>query len=168
LVRILSVRQTNEARLPDGLTFKEFVVTATAVVALVVSFVSLYRTGRLQRQQMKLHAKQEQLLDRQLAKHADIRVSLGHERGSFRFVIRNAGAGSARNVTFSALSKEGSMSPLVRGDFDKKLPIPELPPGEERTILAALSFGSGLIFDAKWAWLEADGSTEERSGVITT
>jgi hypothetical protein len=89
--------------------------TITASIAgggLIVATLSLYRTWRLQRQQMRLQAKQEELIDLQLEAlrkqtpppsnggKADIRVDLQSSGSSPKFVNRHRNIGDiATNAT---------------------------------------------------------------------
>jgi hypothetical protein len=54
-------------------------------------------------------------------------------------------------------------SPLVKGYYDEKLPIETLRPGDRVELLAALTFGSGSVFRAKWRWRDGDGELRERA-----
>jgi hypothetical protein len=142
-----------------------------------VATLSLYRTWKLQRQQMRLQAKQEELIDLQLealrkqtqplsnGEKADIRVDLQPSGSSHKFVITNWGRVPARNVTFNLDLKEGRTTPLVDGDYEK-IPIPELAPGSRFGLLAALTFGTGTTFHGTWSWENPDGSRETRSSML--
>jgi hypothetical protein len=102
------------------------------------------------------------------AASADVRVTLERSGGrNHRFVLTNWGYGPARNVNFQLRQREGRSSPLVRGDYDEKNPIPELLPGDRVTFMAALTFGSGTTFDALLTWLNEDGSEQQRETRVT-
>jgi hypothetical protein len=128
---------------------------------------------------MRLQAKQEELIDLQPealrkqtqpptnAEKADIRIDLQPSGSSHKFVITNWGRVPARNVTFNIDLKEGSATPLVDGDYDEKIPIPELGPGSRCGLFAALTFGTGTTFHATWSWENPDGSHEARSSMLT-
>ena len=161
-------------------SFSQIITAALAIVAIVISFVSLQRTGKVQRQQLRLQAKQEELTDLQLEslrkqasvpqlppqEHADVRVDLEQQGKNYKFVITNWGRVPARNVTFDLEAKEGQSSPLVRGDYDEKIPIHELAPGGRCPVLAALTFGTGTSFQGTWTWRNPDGSEERRSSLL--
>ena len=55
---------------------------------------------------------------------------------------------------------------MVRADCDEKLPIPELAPGSEVSLLATVSSASGSAFDARLVWINADGSREGSATLI--
>lgn len=177
----------------DPWTPQQLLTVAVALVSAVVALVSLHRTGKLQRQQARLHTKQEELINRQLEslqkqataatssaaasvppstaqiqqtsplERADVRVDLEQSGRDYKFVITNWGLVSARQVTFALDLKEGQPSPLVQGDYDEKIPMPELPPGGRCRLFSAVSFGSGSGFSARWTWRNPDGSLQERS-----
>lgn len=162
------------------LNLQQIVTVAIAIVAAVISLVSLHRTGNVQRQQMRLQAKQEELIDLQLEslrkqagatkappqEKADVRVDLEQQGREYKFVITNWGRVPARGVTFDLDLKEGRISPLVSGDYDEKIPIPELAPGARCSIWAALTFGTGTTFHARWTWRNPDESQESRSSLL--
>lgn len=164
----------------ETLSYQQVITAAIAILAIVISFVSLQRTGKVQRQQLRLQAKQEELTDLQLQslrkqatapqlplqEKADVRVDLDQQGKNYKFVITNWGRVPARNVTFELEAEEGRSSPLVRGDYDEKIPIPELAPGGRCPVFAALTFGTGTSFQATWTWRNPDGSEERRSSLL--
>ena len=92
---------------------------------------------------------------------ADVRVSLVGPSTDARFVISNVGDGIARDVHFEIDQEHGKMSPLVQGDYDEKLPIKVLRNGDRVELMAGLTFGTGVIFDARWKWCDENGSPHE-------
>ena len=162
---------------PELWTPQQIITAAIAAVAVIISVVSLVRTWKLQRQQMRLQAKQEELIDLQLealrkqstvasvAEKADVRVDLVPSGSNHKFVLTNWGRVPARNVTFDLDLKEGRTSPLAN-DYDEKIPIPELAPGSRCSLSAALTFGTGTTFQARWTWYNPDDSQENRSSQI--
>ena len=166
----------------EPLNLQQVVTAAIAIVAAVISLVSLHRTWKVQRQQMRLQVKQEELIDLQLEslrkqasatqappqEKADIRIDLEQQGRESKFVITNWGRVLATDVTFNLDLREGRTSPLVSGDYDEKIPIPELAPGARCSLLAALTFGTGTTFQARWTWRNPDWSQEIRSSLLTT
>ena len=146
------------------------------VVTAVISVVALVRTRRLEERQQRLRQLQEELTELQLqflrreveeqsratVAAADVRVTLEGPVRNARFVITNWGYGAARNVNFTINQREGRSNPLVTGDYDEKLPIPELLPGDRLPLLAALTFGSGTTFDTVLTWMDDAGSEQRR------
>ena len=98
---------------------------------------------------------------------ADVRVRLVGPATNARFVIENRGPGDARNVNLTLDLEEKTENPLVQGDYDKKLPISILRPGDSIRLMAALTFGTDTHFDGKWTWEDIDGQTHEREGPIS-
>jgi hypothetical protein len=170
-------------RVAELLSYQQALTAIIAVVALVMSFLSLRRTSRVQDQQLRLHRKQEELTDLQLEAlrrqaeagkvaatpvqgTADVRVDLEQVGRDYKFIITNWGSASARDVTFDLELPEGSRSPLVRGDYDAKIPIPELAPGSRVPLFAAITFGIGSAFPARWSWLNPDDTRQTRKSMI--
>ena len=133
---------------------------------------------------MRLHAKQEELIELQLESLrreanaarrtlppppvADVRIDLIRDGSQHRFVITNWGQGPARNVTFDIALRPNQSSPFVHGNYDENIPIAALAPGSRCSILAALTFGTGTAFDATWTWINPDGSPSRRTSLLTT
>lgn len=45
----------------------------------------------------------------------------------------------------------------MKNDTDVNLPVPRLAPGAEGSLIAALTFSTGVAFDVSWSWVEEDG-----------
>jgi hypothetical protein len=170
----------------EPLTLAQIVTALIALLAIVVSFVSLRRTSKVQEQQLRLQRKQEELTDLQLEAlrkqaqavssptvpavvptKADVRVDLEKVgRHDFKFFITNWGSASAHDVTFDLELESGKPSPLVAGDYDVKIPIPELAPGNRVPLWAAITMGMGPTFPARWSWRNPDGSVETRKSLL--
>jgi hypothetical protein len=164
----------------------QIITWAIALVAVTISVVSLHRASKVQEQQLRLQRKQEELTDLQLEalrkqaenaasahlpatppEKADVRVDLEKVgRSEFKFFITNWGTVPARHVTFALQLPEGARSPLVRGDYDRKIPIEELGPGNRVPLWAAITLGMGTSFPAQWTWQNPDGSTETRKSLL--
>jgi len=154
----------------------QWISTLVATVALIVSLVSLVRTRRthanqlklqeehlqLQRTTAELHAKQLQLLDSQdlRSRRGVLGVSLVRTHRGYEFLIENTGEIAVKNIRFELL--ECPDSPLVRGDYDRKLPVPLLHPRGSVSLLAALSSSTPLSYEARLTWVDPD-DTEQTS-----
>jgi hypothetical protein len=160
-----------------------------ALLGVVISVISLIRTRRLDQRQERLQSKQEELTELQIQllrrevedqqrrqqqsqaavtpPAADVRVTLEGSGAGERFVITNWGYGAARSVDFKLRVREGRPSPLVKGDYDEKLPIRELLPGDRASFIAALTFGTGTTFDAVLTWTNADGTRRTRETQVS-
>jgi hypothetical protein len=170
----------------ETLTTSQVITALIALLAVAVSLVSLWRTSRVQEQQLRLQKKQEELTDLQLealrkqaqlamsstaapavAEKADVRVDLQKAgRGEFKFLITNWGSVPARNVTFDLELDAGKPSPLIKGDYDTKIPIQELGPGNRVPLSAVITMGMGTSFPARWSWRNPDGTTDTRSSLL--
>ena len=157
-----------------------------AAGSLVVSILSFRSSASTRVRTQSLQEKQEELADLQLKLHkaemerletegsavriaqsADIRVSLEGTAASAHFVIRNWGYGAATNVNVEVIPLKGNSSPLVKGDADEKLPIPRLAPGSDCSLIAALSFDTGVAFDVSWTWSDEDGTQRAQSSRVS-
>lgn len=161
------------------MTYAE-IMASIALLAAFIAFISLHRSGKVQRQQMRFQERQQELVELQLEmlkrqaaasptpaqEKADVRVLLEALHGQPRFEITNWGRGTAKDVNFVLKLPPGKTSPLVHGDFDQKLPIPALAPGSRCPLLAALTFGTGTTFEGTWSWTNPDGSQESRTSLL--
>lgn len=157
-----------------------------AAGSLVVSILSLRRSNTTEDQTNRLQKKQEELADLQLKLHrdeiergdgrhaageqsksADARVSLEGTARNARFVIRNWGYGVANDVNLEVAPLRGNSSPLMQGDADEKLPIPRLAPGSDCSLIAALTFDTGVAFDVSWTWRDEDGTKHTESSRVS-
>ena len=153
-----------------------------AIVGIVISVVSLRRTGKLDSRQSLLREKQVELAELQLdltRKQAtladaaaiqqapDVRVSLDGAPVDYHFLITNWGDAPARDVHFDAQSPSGLQRPFIDGDLEEKLPIPVLAAGARCSIFAVVTFETGTVFDATWDWTNPDGSVERRESRMT-
>ena len=59
------------------------------------------------------------------------------------------------------------MVPNTGSDYDAKLPIATLRSGEQVRLLAAISMGMDNVFNGRWSWRNEDGTTEERTGMLS-
>jgi hypothetical protein len=162
---------------PEAWTPQQIVTAVIAAAGVIISIWSLLRTRRLQRQQLRLQTKQEELIDLQLqalrreatvavtAEKADVRVDLEPFGSNYKFVITNWGHVPAHDVTFDLGLKAGSISPLA-SDYDDKIPIQNLAPGSRCAFSAALTFGTGTTFQATWTWYNPDGTQSSRSSQL--
>ena len=60
-----------------------------------------------------------------------------------------------------------AMEPLVRDDYDRKLPVEVLRSGDRVELLAVLTFGSGVVFKVKWRRREENGEQRERAEKVS-
>lgn len=159
------------------MTFYEVLTASTAVVALIISSVSLIRTRRIQSKQLEYEAisaalakKQLELLtkEEQLDERAHITAELVKVGISdYRFVIMNQGAAVASNVTFK-IDPMSPDNPLLKSEAEGKLPYPSLQPGQSFTLIADFNLDSALSYDVYLEWKNPNGSIEEKKIHLTT
>lgn len=142
-----------------------------ALLAAVISFVSLYRTHRVSVQQIELPRVQsdlakfqhELLLKEQATKtRADIRVEVVERGRGHRMVFKNMGKGSARDVTFEPLLPDESESFLVDSEIEDLFPISQLLPGQDASMIIGITLGSHSRFVAKISWIGETGQREDQ------
>jgi hypothetical protein len=131
----------------------EILTVLILVVSAVIAFVELVRRRRLNDARERM---------RRAVPSADVRVTLEGPSRDARFVVMNWGDGPARNVDFKIKKRGERSSPLVKGDYEEKLPIRELLAGDRVTFIAALTFETGTTFDTVLTWTNGDGTEQTR------
>lgn len=163
------------------MTFYEAITTATAVVAMVISAVALYRSGianriakdanelaRAQDDLAKLHLEREQdrrnrtSLSLAFVKHQVI-GSNGRPRTDYRIAMTNRGETVANDAGFEITSDD---SPVISQDYNAKLPA-SLSPGQSIEVLAAVHMDTPSRLDATVFWTNPDGTQEREDRTIT-
>ena len=161
----------------QSLSFYETLTLLVAVVAAIISFVSLYRTTRLAKRQLELQQAQATLAklqheilarDEAAKRQADVRIRLVERDRSYRIVVSNRGPGIAKDVIFEEFVDDGLESPVIESEKDALFPIPQLLPGEEVSMLASVHLGTALQFSARAIWINEEGSRREQFSQVTT
>ncbi|MFH1374956.1 MAG: hypothetical protein ABII79_14325 [bacterium] len=145
----------------------EIISFLIAIVALMISALSLYRACKVQAKQLEFEAitaalakKQLQLLEKQEQTQDQARVTaelVKVGRTDFRFVIMNQGTAVASDVTFE-IDPTSPDNPLVGNECQRKLPYPSLQPGQSFTLIAGFHMGSTMSYDTHLKWKNPDGS----------
>jgi hypothetical protein len=157
------------------MTYVEVLTLLISLLSVVVAFVSLWRTTRLQERMTKAEEAQGRLAERQLsaldedeqrAGKADVRVRLEPGSGAQRFVIENYGPADATDVQAIVVPISGKNSPIPRSEMEK-LPIARLAAGDKRSLLAVLTFGTGSTFDVTLSWTNEDRSPGQRKQQVS-
>ncbi len=150
----------------------QIITLVISLIAVIISIISLITSNKTQKKQIELQRSQSKLAEHQLnllkeeeaeKQKAKIHVSYYGNR----FLIKNIGQADATNVRFNIESTEGKNSPLVKDDFESKIPIDKLIPGSEIFLHAAITFDTGTNFKASWSWKNPDGTSDSKESFIT-
>jgi len=146
----------------------------TAIVAIVISVVSLILARKVQAKQIGLQEKQLEY-EAIIAAHAKEQLKLLEKeeqtqgqahvtaelvkvgRTDYRFVIRNLGVAVASDVTFE-IDPTSPDNPLVANECARKVPYPLLQPGQSFTLIAAPSMNSAMSYNTQLKWKNPDSS----------
>ncbi len=149
------------------MTTFELLYLLTTLLTVFIATVALVRTRRIQEGQARLDritselaAKQLEFLkraEREQAQASVVAELVKEGRTDFAFYVSNAGPVMAYEVNFELL--ECADSPLVKGDYDRKIPAPSIAPGSRVRLIAALHMGSPLTYRARVSWKNPDQST---------
>lgn len=139
-----------------------------ALLAIVISFVSLNRTRKfserqiaLQEETARLSALQRRILEREEEDRnkSDVDAYIYKAERGYRIGIRNTGNVEIRNVRIFVNATEGRTSPLVQSEVSEKLPVDKMRPGDEINLIAALTLETGTTFEAHIKWDTVEGET---------
>ena len=149
------------------MSFFEIITSLLSLLAIIVSFVSIYRARETQAAFLeleKIHAevsknKLEEIKEKERNKiKANIVVSLKDNK----FIIYNESNSPAYNIDFE-IAEESGHDPLVKGDYDHKLRYPKLEPDSYFTLMAIFDISiTQQIYPVILSWDNSDGTTEER------
>lgn len=156
------------------MTLYEFLTLITAVIALIVSAVSLVRSRKVAEDQLKLTVEQlkleqvtaelSRLQIKSMAEQDALRtkpqlnVAITKTGTSSHFVIANRGQGSALDLNMELVGC--SENPLT-SDMNHKLPFPELRPNVPLKLLAGFHMNSPLKYQVKLTWREANDDEQK-------
>jgi hypothetical protein len=154
----------------------ELLSVLIALLAVIVSFVSLYRTHRsaeqqvaLQKVQADLAALQRRLLLKEQSEKqkADVRVSHIQEVQRHSFVFENLGPATAHDVRFALFVPEGQHNPVIESELNATFPIDTLRVGERVSMLVAVNLDTRFPLTGNVSWRSAEGEIQEEPCRIT-
>lgn len=143
-----------------------------AVVAVIVAFVSLYRTRKQVEFENKLNETASKLTHLQLEilqreedekNSADITAYFYLDRDErYRVAVVNIGQAVARDVTFQLNVAGENRSILVAGDASEKFPASSIRPDEKVYLLTSIDLNMAPNFTAITSWKNPNGELKER------
>jgi len=98
---------------------------------------------------------------------ADVLIFLSGVGGDRHFTVENEGPASARNVELKIESQSGKNPPVLESELDRKFPAAELAAGEQLSVQAIITTGTGIHFNAVVSWQNPDGSRREVTTRLT-
>jgi hypothetical protein len=148
----------------------EILTLVIACIAAIVSLVTWNGQRKLQREANDLQRatsdlakKQLEILSREDKEKTQARIALDlvKDGKSFRFRISNISTVDAHDVDMELLLDNAKDSPIIKSEYEQKMPAKKLSPGSEVTLIAALHLGSPTAFNARLKWRNPDGSLTE-------
>lgn len=147
-----------------------------SIIAVIISVVALIRGRQNSEKLIELEEIHAQLSRKQLEEFeraekerfkANIGVSLQTSGGTGMFLIENKGPATAKNIFFS-LNEEGKYNPLVRGDFEAKIPFPLLYPEESYHFRAHFPLSvTQKLYGVDLRWETEDGTQHKQSFTVS-
>jgi len=150
----------------------EIIIALISLLAVIVSFVALYRSRQTQKKLVEFEKIHVRLSELQIEEHhtkakqaelADLKVVLTRNREGYRFVVSNQGLAVANNIFFQ-IDGDISYNPIVQGQLDQKIPFPSLLPEDSFFLLASVPINIKQdFFPILVTWNNEDGSKGRKS-----
>jgi len=143
----------------------------TIIIACISAFISLLaiagqrrlqrEANDMQRATSLLAQKQLEILEREDKEKVDARIKLDlvkEGKNNYRFRLTNISTQDARDVNLKLLVEKPGDDPIIRTEYQEKLPAKVLSPGSSVSLIAALHLGSPTAYNAVLTWVNPDGS----------
>lgn len=150
----------------------EWLSLVISLLAATLSAIGLFWSRRiatrqleLQRQQAELARFQHKVLAReqQAQALADLRAVFTKQgRGNFKFRLSNEGPSAARNIRIAGADGNSCPEPFIASEFDQVVPIPELRPGHDVWLIAAIHMGTALPVPLLLTWNDDSGENRQQ------
>ncbi|MCR6652723.1 MAG: hypothetical protein NVV73_15145 [Cellvibrionaceae bacterium] len=143
-----------------------------AFLALIIAFVSLYRTRKqteLENQMNVAISKLNELQLKALEREEDAKQSADigayfylDGSGNYRLSVVNMGQASATNVGFKMKCKGQDTMPFPNGELASKFPKSKLKPGDQVYLLTDIHLGMPSEFIATSSWQNPSGELKTK------
>jgi hypothetical protein len=151
-------------------THSEILTLLVACIAAIISLLTWNGQRKLQREANDLQRATSELAKKQLEillredkekTMARLAFDLVRDEKSFRFRITNISTVDAHDVQMELLLDNPRDNPIIKSEYEEKLPAKKLSPGSALTLIAALHLGSPTAFNARLKWRNPDGTVTE-------
>ena len=142
----------------------EWISLYIALLAVIISTISLIRTGKLGREQLKLQRISAKLTERELEliERSEIEkdlpkisVEMLKYDTSYKFLVKNIGSGTAFNLRFDIIETKGAC--LLLPTLNSKFPHQELKSGETIRLNAIADAGIPIKYLVQLSWKNSKG-----------
>lgn len=158
------------------MTTFELLTICIAVLAVIVSATSLYRTARVSSEQIDLQRTTAALASKQLemlqnqeesSSRAHLAFRLENQKPNPKFVVENVGTAPASNVSFELAPQGPLRLPLMASSFEETFPIPTLAAGSSVSAPAYFTLASATAFKVMVRWIDPDGQQREQETYVS-
>ena len=155
----------------------ELLTILVALLAVIISLVSLSRTKSFNDKQIKFIAEHDKLvqlqklqLDKEIINESksEVFLSVYGSGSNKRLRIINSGNVEIENVNLNYIEQEGYFNPFNDTDKDEKLPIKQMSPNVEHNILLALWDRTPVIFEVEISWNDNKGIEHQKIVTVST
>jgi hypothetical protein len=155
----------------------ETIALLVSVLSLIVATTALIRGHKLAKKQVEMQKKEAALAqalhkqlvrDQEVKTHADLRASFERQSGiTHRFILRNLGPATARNVRLAATDGQSKPDALVDSQVRQFFPAAEILPGDDIVIIAAIMQSTILPLNYIVTWDDDAGKDQQRVLKVT-
>jgi hypothetical protein len=148
-----------------------------ALLAVVISFVSLYRTRKQTEIENKFNELSSRIAEIQLRrleeeeqkkKSADVHAYFYKDyNNNYRVAIGNGGEVEAMDVNIEIDLHGSHRSPIIESEMKSKLPVKILHPGQEVYLVASLSLNMPTSYNCVLTWNNPDGKSVSKDIVLS-
>jgi hypothetical protein len=137
----------------------------------VIATVSIVRGNLVAKKQLELQEKQASfaelqhkllVLEQQARMHADLRAAFVRDGRGHKFLLRNAGAATAKRVRIAGGDGSVGHESLIASQIRDTFPIAELRPNQTVTVIAAIHLGMKLPAQMIVTWDDDAGADQQR------
>jgi len=142
-----------------------------AIIAVVISFVSLHRSRKFNEQQIlfqqetdKLNRLQRSIIEKEVEEtgRSDVSCYIYNAEKGQRLGVINRGNVPVKNVKIDLIPPKGYERPFISGDYDEKIPIKIMHPRDEINLLLGLCDDTGTAFTAQIEWQTESGGLNKK------
>ena len=150
--------------------------TLVAVIAIIISLISLQRTRLFNERQLQFLAENDKLIRLQKSQLeqaeqqktvSDISVYVYNAANGQRLGIVNSGRVTVENVTLKYVEQAGYSNPFIPSELSEKLPFKRIHPGDEHNVILTLHNQTPMSFEVQLEW-QANGGLQYQKTITIT
>jgi hypothetical protein len=157
--------------MPDELSRFELLSLIISLLAAALSAIALIWSRRTATKQLELQQQQADFArfqhkvlarEQQAQARADLRATFTKQGRHFKFRLTNEGPSTARYIRIAGINGDACPDPFIASEFDRVVPIPELRPGQDVWLIAAIHMGTALPVPLLLTWSDESADNQQQ------